>query len=105
MKLEKVVDSRAKVVDTGSAQLSGLCPFETSYATFKVATGEEWTWYADKSADLEKGMVVLLGAWGKRSTMSLRRVHVQFTQGPYGLIKTIGLKGGMDKSLIEKLFG
>jgi len=71
MKLEKIVDSRAKVIDTGSVQLSPHYPGETSYATFKIANGEEWTWYSDKAATLDEGMTVLLGAWGKRETMSL----------------------------------
>ena len=104
MKLEKIVDSRAKVIDTGSVQLSPHYPGETSYATFKIANGEEWTWYSDKAATLDEGMTVLLGAWGKRETMSLRRVHVQY-EGRYGMSKTIGLKGGMDRSLVGELFG
>ena len=101
-KLKKIVEAKATITDFGSTQLSALCPFETTYRSFTLSNGEEYTWYGEKADMLpQRNKECLLLAWGT-DYKTLRRVFVSWKDHK-GMMQTAGMVRA-DKSLVRELF-
>ena len=101
-KLTAIADSRAKITNFGSSQLSATCPFETAYREFTLSNGDKYRWYADKADNLPQGnQEVCLMAWGTDED-TLRRVFVSYKDYK-GMMRTEGMARA-DKNLVGKFF-